>query len=85
MKEKELSNWNLKKQNDREIPYTFKINQSKWGLKRHHMNPQFMYAIPINSIAKRFNNGEGFSGTWFSIKNNKLHATKAPDVWVGRP
>ena len=75
----------LKKRKDRAIPYTFQIMRSKWGLKRHHMNPHYMYAVPINSAAKRFKKGNAFSGTWFSIIEGKLRTTRAPEVWVGKP
>ena len=33
--------------------YDLTIGRSKWGLKSHHINPNFYYAVPRNKRSKK--------------------------------
>ena len=75
-------NWKIKKQDNSGCPYSLSIGTYKWGLKRHALNLNYMYAVPMNSKAKRHEKNL-LQGLWFYMRDGKMHQTKTPSLWIG--
>ena len=70
------------KTRDGQYRYQLTIGKSKWGLKKHYMNSQYYFAVPMNTRSK--NHASGLRGVWFSRDyTGKWNQTKSPAVWVG--
>ncbi len=69
--------------------YTMKIGRSMWGLRKHHINAQYYFAVPINDTAHKRCGTMGqspFRGLWF-FKNERGNwdLTRTPEIWCDTP
>ena len=63
--------------------YDLTIGRSKWGLKSHHINPNFYYAVPRNNRSKKMCVKKSpFRDIWFHKNHGKWTQTTSPAVWV---
>ena len=65
--------------------YTMKMGMGVWGLRRHHINAQYFYAVPVNDYAEKRCDKLGkspFRGLWWFInRNGNWDLTRTPEVW----
>ena len=74
-----------KNKGNRDFPYRLSVGTSKWGLKKHHMNPKYYFAVPTNVRSKGLSAKKSpFMGIWFYQVNGVWSHTKSPPVWVGQ-
>ena len=68
----------------RDFPYRLTIGTSKWGLKKHYMNPKYYFAVPTNVRSKWLCEKKSpLMGIWFYNVDGGWSNTKNPPVWVG--
>ena len=65
--------------------YIMKMGRGEWGLRRHHINAQYFYAVPVNDYAEERCKREGkspFRGIWWFInEKGRWDLTRTPAVW----
>ena len=65
--------------------YTMRIGMGKWGLRRHHINAQYYFAVPINDTAHKSCSRMGkspFRGLlFFKNENGNWDITRTPEIW----
>jgi hypothetical protein len=69
--------------------YTMKMGRCQWGLRKHHINAQYYYAVPINDFAHEKCSRLGKSPFrdlwWFQNSNGNWDLTRTPEVWCETP
>ena len=63
--------------------YDLTIGRSKWGLKSHHINPNFYYAVPRNNRSKKMCVKKSpFKGIWLHTHHGNRTQPTSPPLWV---
>ena len=82
MKRKKMQYYWKKNKNNKDYPYSLVIGRTEWGMKKHHMNPKYHYAVPQNSRArKRCKIKSPLNGIWYFREGGKWKQTGSPAYW----
>ena len=75
----------IKKQKYGVNSYIMKMGRGEWGLRRHHINAQYYYAVPVNEYAHNRCDTLGKSPFrdlwWFKTEKGNWDLTRTPSVW----
>jgi len=65
--------------------YLMKMGRGEWGLRKHAINQQYYYAVPVNDYAHKRCADMGkspFRGLWwFKNENGNWDLTRTPTTW----
>jgi len=65
--------------------YFMKMGRGEWGLRKHSVNQQYYYAVPMNDYANERCTREGkspFRGLWwFRTAKGNWDLTRTPTLW----
>ena len=65
--------------------YLMKMGRGEWGLRKHSVNQQYYYAVPMNDYANERCTREGkspFRGLWwYKTPKGNWDLTRTPTTW----